>query len=141
MDAQLAEIATKAEDVRVQLEPARQELARATKQRNDIQVRVNQSMERQNEVQLDLDRMILERDHVREEQQTLAHEIESELGPIELPDAVSHQLRLNLKENTVELPVVETLPGGLGSEVTQLKARLRRMGNINLEAPREFQSC
>ena len=74
-------------------------------------------MERQNEVQLDLDRMVLERDHVREEQQTLAHEIESELGPIELPDAVSHQLRLNLRDNTVELPVVEMLPVGLGAKL------------------------
>ena len=138
LDARLAEIDKQAEAVRVQIEPARRELERAARQRKDVETQASQSVARQNELQLEHDRMALERDHVREEQQTLAHEIESELGPIELPDAVSHQLRLNLKDNTIELPVVEALPGGLGNELTQLKARLRRMGNINPEAPKEY---
>jgi len=139
LENRLAELTKQAEDVRGEMEPARQRLAQAVQQRRNLEAQVSSGVGKQNELQLDLERAILERDHVREEQQTLAHEIESELGPIDLPDAVSHQLRLNLKESTIALPTVESLPGGLSSELTQLKARLRRMGNINPEAPREYQ--
>jgi len=136
---ELTDLAKQADEVRLRIEPARRELSRASQQRSEAEEQVSSSVEKLNEAELELERMVLEREHVREEQQALAHEIESELGPIELPDALSHQLRLDLGDNTVELPAMEGLPPGLGDEIAQLKGRLRRIGNINPDAPREYE--
>ncbi|MBN1401026.1 MAG: chromosome segregation protein SMC, partial [Anaerolineae bacterium] len=95
--------------------------------------------ERLHEVELERERADMERDRVRERQTTLEREIEAELGPMDLPDDISHQLRLGLPEERIELPDVLQLPRGLGDEIRQLRARMRRLGSINPEAPQEYE--
>jgi chromosome segregation protein len=51
---------------------------------------------------------------------------------------MSHQLRLDLGDDVIELPSVSSLPAGVGDEIRQLKVRIRRLGNINPDAPEEY---
>jgi len=83
-------------------------------------------------VQLDLER-------AQERQHDLISEIEGALGPVELPDDVSRQLRLGLNGAALELPAVPVLPTGLEEEIRSLRARLRRLGGVNPDAPQEYQ--
>jgi chromosome segregation protein len=65
--------------------------------------------------------------------------VEANLGRVELPEELTHQLRLSLGDDTVELPRVESVPPGLSEQVRQLRIRLRRLGAINPDAPREYE--
>ncbi len=97
------------------------------------------SLERLHEAEMEYNRAVMERDRILDQQTALGREIEGDLGPIDLPQTVSHQLRLSLGDDIVELPAVPDLPTGLGDEIRQLKTRIRRLGNINPEAPREYE--
>jgi chromosome segregation protein len=128
-----------AQALRQRLDPAREEAARLERERRDAERQRQQSQERLNEAEMDHNRAIIERDRARDEQAVLAQEIEESLGPIELPETAMRQLRLSLGDDVIELPSVETLPPGLGDEIRQLKARLRRLGDVNPAAPQEYE--
>jgi len=56
-----------------------------------------------------------------------------------LPETASQQLRLDLGDDIVELPEVRALPAGLGDDIRRLRARMRRLGNVNPNAPHEYE--
>jgi chromosome segregation protein len=126
-------------DIRQRLDPARDELERLERERRDLERSRLQSQERLNEVELEYSRATLERDRLKDEQAALSREIESDLGPIDLPGTLSYQLRLDLGDDIIELPSVESLPTGLGDEIRELKTRLRRLGVINPNAPQDYE--
>ncbi len=132
-------LAEEGEAIQARLGPAREARARCEEDRRAAEERYAQSLERLHEVESELNQAALHRDRLQDQREALAREIEAELGPIDLPEAQSHQLRLNLGDDAIELPHVPTLPAGLGEEIRQLKARLRRLGDINPEAPHEYQ--
>ena len=132
VDARLAELAA-------QLEPLRQQMAELQEQQREMERQRVAGQERLNEAELAHSRALLERDHANDEQLALARDIEDELGPVHLPEMIAQQLRLALGDDVVELPTVTMLPAGLSNEIRDLKARLRRLGNINLDAPREYE--
>ena len=119
--------------------PAQREVARLDREGRDVERLHAQSLERLHEAEVELNRATLERDRVRDRRTALIHDIEADLGPVELPETMSHQLRLNLSDDIVELPHVATPPPGLAEETREIKARLRRLGNINPEAPLEYE--
>ena len=129
--AQLAELASR-------LDPAKEASALLVRQHNEGERLHTQSLERFRETELDVDRASLACERIRDQQSALAREIEAALGPIDLPETISHQLRLSLGDDIVELPNVVRMPPGLGDEIRQLKARLRRLGNVNADAPEEY---
>ena len=135
----LAETAQQESSLTERAAPLRQELVELQRQQREGERERAQSLERLNEAELEYSRLVLERDRLKEEQSSLAREIEAELGPIDLPSEVSHQLRLELGDDIVELPTVDALPQGLGDEIRQLKMRLRRLGAINPDAPKEYE--
>ena len=122
-----------------ELEPARQELVRLERERHDVERQRGRAGERLNELASELNRLILERDRAQGDLTALVREIEADLGPINPPEDAAHQLRLNLGDEIVELPAVASLPAGLTEEIQQLKARLRRLGDINFSAPQEYK--
>lgn len=136
---QLAELEKRLKEFDEQVQPARQKVRDLEREERDIERQHNQAMERLREAELGFNRTILDRDRCKEDQTALAREIGNELGPIDLPEIFSHQLRLNLGDDVVELPMVETLPPGLEEEIRQLRARMRRMGQVNPDAPREYE--
>jgi chromosome segregation protein len=134
-----AEIETETTAIQEQMRPAQEYLARLEKAQHEIERRGAQSLERLHECEIEENRATLERDRILDQQTTLAHEIEIDLGPIDLPSTVSHQLRLSMGDDIIELPQITSLPPGLGDEVRQLKTRLRRLGNVNTDAPHEYE--
>jgi chromosome segregation protein len=119
--------------------PAEQALATIEDAQRDLERQRNESLERLQEAEIALSQATLERDRLVDRQANLSREIESELGPISLPQTVSHQLRLDLGDDVVELPRVASLPPGIHEEIRQLKTRLRRLGSINPDAPHEYE--
>jgi chromosome segregation protein len=125
--------------VRQRIAPAEQALAALEDTQRDLERQRNESLDRLQEAEIALSQTTLERDRLIDRQANLSREIEAELGPISLPQTVSHQLRLDLGDDVVELPRVASLPPGIHEEIRQLKTRMRRLGNINPDAPHEYE--
>ncbi|MBK9232590.1 MAG: chromosome segregation protein SMC [Anaerolineae bacterium] len=126
-----------------QIEPAEAELAKveATQtQQENVANRARQQV-RSAEVQLNQARLELER-----RQDTLARlrrDIEHDFGLVQLEQSeeLAEQPPLPLGALVETLPVVETPPEGLEAEVQRLRQQLTRLGNINPDAPTEYQEA
>ncbi len=137
--ARLAELARQMDELHERLSPAREDLARIHSRRQDAEEARSQAVERLHEAELAQGRAALERDRAQEDLLALGQDIEANLGPIELPGEATHQLRLSLGDQVVELPQVESVPVGLAEQVRQLRVRLRKLGNVNADAPQEYE--
>ena len=126
-------------ETRSQIEPERERRVELERAYNQLVQQHNESLERLHEAETTHNQALLERDRARDQQANLSGEIEEMLGPIDLPDVSAHQLRLALDDNVVELPRVPVLPPGLNDEIRHLRARLRRIGNVNVDAPTEYE--
>lgn len=123
-----------------QLGPAQQLQAAAVLRQRQAEEALAAHLARAREAETELHRIQLDLDRAHERQRDLITEIESALGPVELPDAVSRQLRLGLNGEAIELPAVSVVPEGLEQEVRALRARIRRLGGVNPDAPQEYQA-
>lgn len=139
LEKKLADAQQSNDELQKRMAPLRRELGRLEQERRDLERQRAQSQQRLSEVEIEYNRALLERDRAKDEQTALSHEIEENLGPISLPETISHQLRLELGDDIVELPRVESLPPGLSDEIRQLKTRIRRLGDVNPNAPQEYQ--
>lgn len=137
--ARLEELEQSAASVEARLQPAREEIAQLERQRRDLDRQRTQALELLNRAEAEYNRGVLERDRARDELQALARDIEEDLGPIELPATASPQLRLSLGDDVIELPVVTSVPASLDEDIRQLRARIRRLGSINPNAPQEYE--
>ncbi len=126
-------------ETRDRIEPEREKRAELEREHGRLVQQYNDSLERLHEAETSHNQALLERDRARDQQANLSGEIEEALGPIDLPDVIAHQLRLALDDNVVELPRVPVLPPGLNDEIRHLRSRLRRIGNVNADAPREYE--
>jgi chromosome segregation protein len=124
---------------RQELEPAREGLRAADAKRQEIDDLAAESRERLNEAELAHHRAQIEEERAREALAILRQSIEEDLGPIDLPETSGQQLRLDLGDDVIELPEVRALPTGLGEDIRRLRARIRRLGNVNPNAPREYE--
>ena len=122
-----------------QLDPERASLEALAQQRREIEELAASSRERLNEGELAHHRAQIEEERSREALVTLRQSIEEDLGPIDLPEAAGQQLRLDLGDDIIELPEVTALPAGLGDDIRRLRARIRRLGNVNPNAPHEYE--
>lgn len=138
-EERLRHLSEQADLAQQRFEPARQARSVAERTRREAEQRYATSLERLHEVESEVNQFSLQRDRVQDLQNALMREVEADLGPIDLPDAYSRQLRLNLGDDVVALPQVPSLPIGLQEEIRHLRARLRRLGDVNPEAPREYE--
>jgi len=120
------------------LEPAKNAVAELEQEEREVERLHSSSLAQLQEAEIEYNQAVLERDRVQDQRTSLARDIETDLGPVQVPETVSRQLRLDLGADIVELPAVSALPQGLGDEIRQLRARLRRMGNVNPGAPIEY---
>ncbi|MHB0856339.1 MAG: chromosome segregation protein SMC [Anaerolineae bacterium] len=125
--------------LRQEYQPAAQTLARIESEREELETQRGQALERLNEAEVECNRIALTRDRTRDELAALSRDIEEDLGPIDIPNADSQQLRLDLGDDIIELPDVPSIPPGLSDDIRQLKARIRRLGDVNPNAPREYE--
>ncbi|MFN3332450.1 MAG: chromosome segregation protein SMC, partial [Caldilinea sp.] len=75
--------------------------------------------------------------------QQLRGEIEADLGLVVLEESaeVAYQPPLPWDAVVQQLPVVESVPDSLEGEVREMRNRLARLGNVNPEAPREYEEA
>ncbi|MHB1293852.1 MAG: chromosome segregation protein SMC [Anaerolineae bacterium] len=125
--------------LRQESEPAAKALTALESERQELEKQHGQALERLNEAEIEYNRIALGRDRTRDELAALSRDIEEDLGPIDIPNADSQQLRLDLGDDVIELPDVPNVPPGLGDDIRQLKARIRRLGDVNPNAPHEYE--
>lgn len=85
-------------------------------------------------------RIALEAARRQDELDNLQRQIQDDLGlvSLEMSEEQVGQPVLPIRPLVSDLPVVEELPAGVEEDVIRLKVQLRRLGNINLDAPREY---
>ena len=73
--------------------------------------------------------------------ESLRREIRQDFGLADMEEAVglAYQPPLPLQALVAQLPVVHDLPAGLKDDVKETRARVRRLSNVNPEAPQEYE--
>ena len=137
---QLTALQEQSEAIEGRIAPALEQVDELEGKRRQTEKKRAESLDMLHAAEVEHNEVVLQRDRLLDRQQSLAREIEGDIGPVELPEASSHQLRLNLADDIIELPQVARLPSGLYDEIRQLKGRLRRIGAINPEAPHEYDA-
>ncbi len=127
-------------EARARIGPAEEELNRLSAEQDAAEAderrlaaRIRQAEEGWNAARLEVSR-------AQDRLTRLQERIQEDLGLVDLEvrGAVRLQQPLPLEPLVTSLPVVEVLPEGLEEEIHRLKARLRQLGPINLNAPQEY---
>jgi chromosome segregation protein len=126
--------------MRTRIDPAEEELTRLRDEQARLEQRERRARDRLRDVEARLGRAELDVARCRDELKLLSRRIEEDLGlvELELADNVTAQTPLPLRPLVSQLPVVEVLPEGLEEEIQRLKARLRRLGSVNPNAPADY---
>lgn len=135
-----AQLETDLSQVRKRIQPAEDELALLGEEQTATEEQERQARSRARDAEARHGRAQLEVDRCRDELKLLVRRIEEDLGlvELELADSVTAQSPLPLRPVVSQLPIVEELPEGLEAEIQLLKARVRRMGGVNPNAPEDY---
>jgi chromosome segregation protein len=131
---------TQLREVRQRVDPAEDRLADLAERLRALEQREREAQDTLRNVEARSGQAQLEAARRQDELDMLAQRIEEELGlvELELADSVTAQTLLPLQPLVSQLPIVEKLPEGLQAEIQRLKARLRKLGNVNPNAPDEY---
>jgi chromosome segregation protein len=85
-------------------------------------------------------RLSLEAARRQDELDNLQRQIQDDLGlvSLEMSEEQVGQPVLPIRPLVSDLPAVEELPPGVEEDVLRLKVQVRRLGNVNQDAPREY---
>ena len=123
-----------------QIDPAEAEVLALESQMLALQKELAQGRQRLIELDALYSQQMLVKERQLDEVEALERRIEEDLGDIEYPSERAKQLRLEfLEQDHPVLARPEALPDNLSAEIRELKARLRRLGSVNPEAPREYE--
>ena len=121
-------------EIESELRQLDRDLARAEEEE-----RTHQQLVLQSESDWNASRLELQRTEDRLE--NLRREIRQDFGLAEMEEVVgvAYQPPLPLQALVARLPVVQDLPAGLKDDVKENRARIRRLNNVNPEAPKEYE--
>ena len=121
-------------DLESELRQLDQDLARTEENERASQQLVLQSESDWNQARLALQR-------TEDRLESLRREIRQDFGLAEMEEAVglAYQPPLPFQALVAQLPVVRDLPTGLKDDVKETRARVRRLSNVNPEAPQEYE--
>ena len=121
-------------DMESELRRLDQDLAQAEEEE-----RIGQQLVLQAESDWNASRLALQR--AKDRLESLRREIRQDFGLAEMEEAVglAYQPPLPLQALVAQLPVVHDLPAGLRDDVRETRARVRRLCNVNPEAPQEYE--
>lgn len=107
--------------------------------RAEEEERSGQQLASQTESDWNASRLALQRTEDR--LQSLRREIRQDFGLADMEEAagLDYQPPLPLQALVAQLPVVQELPVGLKDDVRETRARVRRLSNVNPEAPQEYE--
>ena len=111
-----------------------QDLARAEEEERTGQQLVLQTESAWNASRLELQR-------AEDRLESLRREIRQDFGLAEMEEAagLAYQPPLPLQALVAQLPMIHDLPAGLRDDVRETRARVRRLSNVNPEAPQEYE--
>lgn len=109
--------------------------------RAEADERAGQQLLHQNESELNDARLALQRTEDRLAR--LRRDIRQDFGLADMEETTGlpYQPPLPLKTLVAQLPIVHDLPAGLTEEVRDTRARVRRLSNVNPDAPREYEEA
>ncbi len=147
LDAQIASLHSESEtlstalaELTARIEPAEAELMTSESQILQLEEELSLARRRVTELQTLYSQQLLERERRQDDLQSLELRIEDDLGEIEYPSERVQQLRLEFVGQGAHLASpVPVLPENIGSDIRELKARIKRLGSINPTAPREYR--
>ena len=127
-------------EMRRHIQPAEEELEHLGEEQATLEEQVQRAHDRARETEARYGRAQLRVERCQDKLRSLARRIEEDLGLVELElgESVTAQTPLPLRPLVSQLPVVEQLPEGLEEETQFLKARMRRLGAVNPNAPAEY---
>jgi chromosome segregation protein len=132
LSASIAELAT-------QIDPAETEVLTLERQVLELEEELALARQRLSELQALYNQQVLEKERRHDALESLERRIEEDLGDIEYPAERVQQLRMEFfGRGRQVLAPMSVLPDNLNSEITDLKARMRRLGSINPNAPQEY---
>ncbi len=107
----------------------------------EAEERAGQQLLLQDESDWNASRLALQRTEDR--LSILRREIRQDFGLAEMEEAdgLAYQPPLPLQTLVAQLPVIRELPAGLKDDVRETRARLRRLSNVNPEAPQEYEEA
>ncbi len=88
-------------------------------------------------LEADHNRLSLEAARCQDDLNNLQEHIHEDLGLVQL-EMSAEQIGQPVLPIVNDLPAVDALPPGVDDDVKRLKVQLRRLGSINLDAPREY---
>ncbi len=131
--AELAGLAT-------QIEPAEAELLILERQLVELERDLAGSRQRLSDLQSLHNQQVLEKERCHDALEALERRIEEDLGDIQYPSERVQQLRLEFLGRGPQLLAPRSvLPENLSADIRDLKARMRRLGSINPNAPQEYR--
>jgi chromosome segregation protein len=143
LETELADLEKQIGDLESRIQPEEEGLTeaentRASLEANESQIRANLRIAERahSQAQIDLARL-------DEELSSLKRRVEDDFGLVTYEydeEGVQDQDPLPLDGYVENLLKVETLPDGIEKEVNQLRSQLRRIGSVNPEAMREFET-
>lgn len=139
LQAQADGLAQRIAALTTQLDPAEGQLLSMESQLVELEREVARRRQRLVEEEGRLSQQMLDRERQQDALASLQSRIDEELGEIEYSTERVQQLRMEFAGQTqqvAEMPDVD--PEELQSEIRQLRARLRRLGDVNPNAPLEY---
>jgi chromosome segregation protein len=123
-----------------QIETTEQQVAELAAQQAQLEQTETHARQRLQRLEVEHNRVSLEAARRQDELDNLERQIQADLGLVnlEMADEQVGQPVLPMRPLVSDLPVVEELPPGVEEDVVRLKVQVRRLGNINLDAPREY---
>jgi chromosome segregation protein len=123
-----------------QIEETEQQLATLAARQAQLEQTETHLRQRWQRLEAEHNRIALEAARRQDELDNLQRQIQADLGlvSLEMADEQVGQPVLPIRPLVSDLPVVDELPPGVEEDVIRLKVQMRRLGNINLEAPREY---
>jgi len=134
---QQQELQTRSNEFEAQLDEFGDKIKEAERQLEHDEEGLRQRLQR---LELEHNRASLESARCQDELDNLQRQIHDDLGlvQLEMSDEQVGQPLLPIQPLITDLPLVEELPAGVEEDVQRLKVQIRRLGNINPEAPQEY---
>jgi len=133
------ELAARIAQLGAQLDPAEAEVVDLDSQVAALEKELARARQHGGELEALYNQQILERERQQDALESMEQRIEEDLGDIEYPSERVQQLRMEfLGQDREVLAPVNVLPESLNNDITDLKARLRRLGAVNPGAPQEY---
>jgi len=133
-------LSTKLAELAASMNPAEAEVLSLDSQILELEKELAQARQRLTELETLYSQQVLEKERRHDALESLERKIEEDLGAIDYPHERVQQLRLDfLQKEQWALPPVNALPQNVSADIKSLKARLRRLSDVNPNAPQEYR--